>query len=222
MKKYTTLLFDLDNTLLDFTRAEYLCIKELFRINSLPCDDKAINLYSEINDRYWKAYERGEIKAEGIYVNRFITFGKEMGIEVNGQELFKGYSKLLSKCTVKKPYCDEILCYCKNKGYDIAIITNGLAFNQHSRIKLSGIINYISHTFISEELGAQKPEKAFFDGVLGVIDEKDKSKVLVIGDSVTSDISGAVNAGLDSCFIGQKDCEATYKIKNLKELEQII
>lgn len=222
MKKYTTLLFDLDNTLLDFTKAEYLCIRELFKINSLPYDDKAVNLYSEINDRYWKAYERGEIKAEGIYVNRFVTFGQEMGVEVDGEALFAGYSKLLSKCTVKKPYCDEILDYCKDKGYDIAITTNGLAFNQHSRIKLSGIINYISHTFISEELGAQKPEKAFFDRVLSKICEKDKSKVLVIGDSVTSDIKGAVNAGFDSCFIGEKDCEATYKIKNLEELKNII
>lgn len=222
MKRYTTLLFDLDNTLLDFTKAEYLCIKELFKINSLPHDDNAVKLYSEINDRYWKAYERGEIKAEGIYVNRFITFGQEMGVKVDGDKLFSGYSALLSKCTVKKPFCDEILDYCKAKGYDIAITTNGLAFNQHSRIKLSGIINYISHTFISEELGAQKPEKAFFNKVFEIVNEKDKSKVLVIGDSVTSDIAGAINAGIDSCFIGDKECNATYKIKNLKELMNII
>ncbi|MBE6728934.1 MAG: noncanonical pyrimidine nucleotidase, YjjG family [Ruminococcaceae bacterium] len=222
MNKYTTLLFDLDNTLLDFYKSEYLCIKELFKINGLPFDDEAVNLYSEINDGYWKKYERGEIKAEGIYENRFIDFLNEIGVQYDSKKLLHGYPKLLSKSAVKMPYCDEILLYCKNKGYDMAVITNGLAFNQHSRIKISGIKDYISNTFISEELGAQKPEKAFFDRVLEKTKEKDKSKILVIGDSVTSDIKGAFNAGIDSCFIGDKDCEATYKIKQLKELKNII
>lgn len=222
MKKYTTLLFDLDNTLLDFSLAERLCVKEVFKANNLPYDDAAANLYSEVNDGYWKAYERGEIKAQDIYVNRFITFGERIGVKVDGEKLFAGYTSLLSKCCVKKPCCDEILEYCKENGYDVSVVTNGIAYNQRNRIKLSGIINYISHIFISEELGAQKPEKAFFDRALDILEEKDKSKILVIGDSVTSDIAGAINAGIDSCFIGEEACLSTYKIKNLKELTNII
>lgn len=222
MKKYTTLLFDLDNTLLDFSLAERICVKKVFEQNNLPSDDDAADLYSLVNDGYWKAYERGEIKAEDIYVNRFITFGEKIGIKVDGEKLFKEYTLLLSKCSVKKPFCDEILEYCKQNGYDISIITNGIAYNQRSRISLSGIINYISHIFISEELGAQKPEKAFFDRALENLKEKDKTKILVIGDSVTSDIAGAINTGLDSCFLGEKDCNATYKIMELKELINII
>ena len=222
MGKYKTLLFDLDNTLLDFFRAEYLSIKQLFKNHNLPSDDQNVALYSRINDYHWKAFERGEITANQIYKGRFECFGKEVGIPVDPDVLDRDYMKLLSQCAVKMPYCDEILDYCKQKGYSMAVITNGNAYNQHCRMKISGIEKYVTHLIISEEIGAQKPEKAFFDKALSLIEEKDKSKILVIGDSITSDINGAINAGLDSCYIGEGECNATYKIKNLEELKTII
>ncbi|MEE0945911.1 MAG: YjjG family noncanonical pyrimidine nucleotidase [Acutalibacteraceae bacterium] len=222
MCKYTTLLFDLDNTLLDFTRSEFVCIQKLFCEEGLPCDDRAVHRYSQINDMYWKAFERGEIEAREIYTGRFETLAKEYGITVDASALAKGYLQKLSKCVIKMPYCDEILRYCKEKGYKMAVITNGIPENQHSRVELSGICRYISHLFISEEIGAPKPDKAFFDRVFAEIEEKDKSKILIIGDSPTSDIKGAVNVGVDSCFVGKFCSEATYMVKNLAELREIL
>lgn len=222
MSKYTTLLFDLDNTLLDFTRSEYVCIKELFYESGLPCDDAAIKRYSEINDMYWKAFERGEIRAEQIYTGRFETFAAEKNVKLNPESLAKGYLEKLSNCVIKMPYCDEILSYCKEKGYTLAVITNGIPKCQRGRIGLSGIDNYISHLFISQEIGVPKPKVAFFDKVFAEIEEKDKSKILVIGDSPTSDIKGAVNVGIDSCFVGKTCSQATYTVKNLNELKTIL
>lgn len=226
MSKYTTLLFDLDNTLLDFTKAEFLCIKELFKRHGLPNDDQSVKRYSEINDDYWKAFERGEIKAEQIYTGRFDTFAKEKGVKADSKKLAKDYLFLLSQCAIEVENCQKVLVYCKQKGYDICVITNGIAYNQHSRVEKSCIKNYISHLFISEELGSKKPEKEFFDRVLQEICEKDKSKILVIGDSPSSDILGAKNAGLDSCLIKEEEgmllCEPTYRIKKLYEIVNII
>ncbi len=222
MSKYTTLLFDLDNTLLDFTRSEYICIQELFRESGLPCDDASVKRYSEINDMYWKVFERGEIEAEEIYTGRFDTLSAEKGIPMDSAALAKGYLEKLSGCIMKMPYCDEILSYCKEKGYTLAVITNGIPKCQRGRIGLSGIDRYISHLFVSQEIGVPKPEAAFFQKVFEGIEEKDKSKILVIGDSPTSDIKGAVNVGVDSCFVGKACSQATYTVKNLNELKTIL
>ena len=226
MSKYTALLFDLDNTLLDFTGAEFLCIKELFTRHNLPNDDESVRLYSKINDDYWKAFERGEIKAEEIYTGRFETFGKEKGVRVDSKKLASDYLSLLSRCAIEMTGCEKVLSYFKKAGKELAVITNGIAYNQRSRIGLCSIKNYISHLFISEELGSKKPEKLFFDRVFEKLYEKDKSKILVIGDSVSSDILGAKNAGLDSCLItkekGGLSAEPTYRIEKLEDLIDLI
>ena len=226
MRKYTTLLFDLDNTLLDFTGAEFICIKELFTRHGLPNDDDSVRLYSKINDSYWKAFERGEIKAEEIYTGRFDTFGKEKGVRVDSARLAKDYLALLSCCAIEKEYCEDLLSYCKEKGYEISVVTNGIAYNQRSRIERCCIKDYITHLFISEEIGSKKPAREYFEKVFEKIGEKDKSKILVIGDSVTSDILGAFNAGLDSCLLtaekGNLGIEPTYRIESLKDLVNIL
>lgn len=226
MSKYTTLLFDLDNTLLDFTAAEFISIKELFTRHGMPNNDGSVKRYSQINDDYWKAFERGEIKAEEIYTGRFDTFAKEKGFVADSAALARDYLALLSECAIEVDGCRQVLSHFKEKGCEIAVITNGIAYNQRNRIQRCCIKDYISDLFISEELGSKKPEKLFFDKVLERLDQKDKSKILVIGDSLSSDILGAKNAGLDSCLItkekGELSCRPTYVIEKLTDLINII
>lgn len=226
MSKYRFLLFDLDNTLLDFTGAEFVCIKELFTRHGLPNDDDSVKRYSQINDSYWKAFERGEIKAEEIYTGRFETFAKEKGVKADSKKLAEDYLGLLGNCAIEMKDCKRVLSHCRKRGCEIAVITNGIACNQHSRVAKSCIKDYISHLFISEELGSKKPEAEFFEKVFEKLSEKDKSKVLVVGDSVSSDILGAKNAGLDSCLItkekGALIYEPTYRIESLSEIINII
>lgn len=226
MSRYTTLLFDLDNTLLDFTKAEFICIKELFARHSLPNDDASVVRYSQINDLYWKAFERGEIEAEEIYTGRFDTFAREKGIVADSEKLAKDYLALLSQCPIEAEGCESVLSNARKKGYDISVITNGIACNQRSRINLCCIKDYITDVFISEELLSKKPEKLFFDRVFEKLPEKSKSRILVIGDSLSSDIKGAKNAGLDSCLLttekGDLPVEPTYRIEKLTDLMNII
>jgi 2-haloacid dehalogenase len=217
---------DLDNTLLDFFKSEKESIKSVFLELNLDSGDCALQLYSDINDSFWKRFERGEIKICDIQIGRFIEFLKQTNQTADPVLINDRYFYYLSQSVFKLPGYDEVVPYLVEKGYKIYIITNGAASNQHSRIKISGLDNVISGLFISEEMGAQKPEKAFFDIVFENITEKDKSKMLVIGDSVTSDILGGVNAGLDTCLISEKlipeNIKPTYKINNLLELKNIL
>ena len=121
---------------------------------------------------------------------------------------------------------EEILEYLKNKGYFIIAATNGISFTQHKRIALSGLKLYFDAVFVSEDTGHQKPEKAYFDYIIENIPEKDKGKMLIIGDSQSSDILGGINSGIDTCWYNPKgDClvyKSKYQIKDLKELKNIL
>lgn len=226
MCKYTTLLMDLDNTLLDFYKSEKESIRSVFLELNLDSSDFALQLYSDINDSFWKRFERGEIAISEIYVGRFKEFLKQTNQTADPEFINKRYFHYLSQSVFKLPYYNEIIDYLQSKDYKIYIITNGAASNQHSRIKISGLDKIIKGLFISEEMGAQKPEKAFFDIVFKNIPEKDKSKILVIGDSISSDILGGINAGVDTCLINEKpapeNVTPTYKINNLLELKNIL
>ena len=120
----------------------------------------------------------------------------------------------------------EILKYLREKGYKIYATTNGVAFTQYKRVKNSGLEPLFDGVFVSEEAGHQKPEKEYFDYVTEHTDEKDRDKILVIGDSQSSDILGAVNSGIDSCWYNPKNAKTThfsqYEISSLEELKKIL
>ena len=120
----------------------------------------------------------------------------------------------------------EILEYLKGKGYKLYATTNGLSSTQFKRIKNSGIEPYFDKIFVSEEAGHQKPEKEYFDYVIANIPEKDKSKMLVVGDSPSSDILGAVNSGLDACWFNPDNkppkYNTKYQVHTLYELKNIL
>ena len=223
--KYTTLLIDADNTLLDFSLSEKLSITQTFKELGLPYDEKNVALYQKINDECWKELEKGLLTNKQVYTVRFERYLKQIGENYDTTVINEKYFSLLSECTYKMDGCDEILDYLKEK-YALYIVTNGAAFNQNNRIRKSGLINKINGYFISEEIGFKKPQKEFFDYVMERIEEKDKSKILVVGDSLSSDILGGINAGIDTCFINWDKKETklniTYTVNNLYELKNIL
>lgn len=223
--KYTTLLLDADNTLLDFSLAEKISITQTFKELGLPYDEKKVTLYQKINDECWKELEKGLLTNSQVYTVRFERYLKLIGKSFDTSVINEKYFSLLSQCTYKMDGCDEILDYLKEK-YALYIVTNGAALNQNSRIKKSGLNDKINGYFISEEIGFKKPQKEFFDYVIEKIEEKDKSKILVIGDSLSSDILGGINAGIDTCFINwnntQTNLDINYTVNNLYELKNIL
>lgn len=223
-KKYTTLLFDLDDTLMDFGKAEDNAINILLQSYDVPISDENKQIYIELNKSLWKALEKGEITREQLWAKRFTEYFKILGIEADG---VKANFEFMSYIAQGSFMIDGALETCRalHMDYKIYIITNGSKMAQQGRLTKSPLLEYIDGVFISEEIGFVKPEKGFFDYVFSVIDEKDKAKVLVIGDSLSSDIEGAVSYGLDSCWLNrgeEKENNATFQIKYISQITDIL
>ncbi len=221
MMKYTTILFDSDDTLLDFKASERQAIYRAFEIAGLPFDDDIRAVYSEINHGLWKALERGETTTDELLCERFRILFKRYGYAHDPQKMNDLYFKCLSNTDFTMEGAVEILEYLYGR-YELDIITNGVGYIQASRLKNADIRKYINKVFISGEIGISKPHIGFFDYVLSHIDEQDRSKILVVGDSLSSDIKGALNAGLDCVYIGDGDNNATHQVSNILQLKNIL
>ncbi len=221
--RYTTILFDSDDTLLDFKASERDAIYRTFEIAELPFDEEIRASYSKINHDLWKTLERGEVTTDELLVLRFKRLFEKYGYVYDPQKMNDLYFKCLAETSFTKDGAVEVLEYLLGK-YELDIITNGVGYIQTSRLSNADIRKYINKLFISGEIGASKPSPVFFDYVLNNIEEKDKSKILVVGDSLTSDIKGACLAGLDSVYIGTDKGEysPTYTINDIKELKRLL
>ncbi len=219
--KYTTILFDSDDTLLDFKASEKQAIYEAFRHADLSFDEDIRADYSSINHGLWKALERGEVTTDELLVLRFARLFEKYGYDYDPKAMNDLYFHCLSDTSFTMEGAVEILEYLYGR-YELDIITNGVGYIQTARLSNADIRKYIKHLFISGEIGISKPHKGFFDYVLSTVDEKDKSKILVVGDSLTSDIKGALDAGLDCVYIGKEVNEATYMVSNILGLKNIL
>ncbi len=226
MKKYTTLYFDLDNTLLDFTAAEYKAIRQLLALHNLPVTDEIVSTYSAINQTWWERFEKGEIKKEEIFAGRFHDLLAHFGFEGDPIKMSEDYFEFLSQGSDIIDGADKVLEYVKERGYTVCITTNGMSRTQYRRIDNCVIKQYFDYIFVSEDAGHQKPEKEYFDYVMANTPEKDKSKILVIGDSMSSDILGGINFGVDTCWLNpkcnSKQYKTTYEIANIMQICDIL
>ncbi len=230
MKKFTTLLFDADNTLLDFHKDEHQALVRVLEIYGVPVTKENLETYSEINQGMWKQLEKGEITKAELKKTRFEFFFKAIDFHCEEDPLTVNnhYLSLLSEGGNTLEGAVETVKQLHEKGYELHIITNGIAATQAKRLERSGLLPYIGEVFVSESIGYQKPRKEYFDAVLNNIKEKDKKKILVIGDSLTSDIQGAMNAGLPCCWLdhGTESCGKEYKIdfviRDIREVEGVV
>lgn len=228
MKTYMYLLFDADNTLLDFNKGERLAFEQALSAFSVEILPHHYALYHEVNDALWKAYERSEIPKERIYTDRFVNFCGVAGLTLPCGELEILYRNTLSSMAVCVEGADSLLRDLKQADYRLFLITNGDEKVQTSRMAKSGLAPFFEAIFISETVGHAKPSPLFFDAVEKAIDGFDRQKALVIGDSETSDIRGANNAGIDCCHIRydgrplSDNVRADYQIDALHELRGLL
>ncbi len=233
MKRYDIILFDADGTLYDFEQSEARAVSEVLSVCGLPTDPGTIGLYHRINDAEWKALERGETTRERLKVERFsklISALSDSGIRgcATAEEMCGLYVDRLSQQCILFPE-SETVCRTLSEAADLYIITNGITRVQEGRFARSPITKYFRNMFISEAMGAVKPERRYFEIVfesLGITAEQAKERVLVVGDSLSSDIKGADSVGLDSCWFDPKGEDAgnlcpTYTIRSLYELFDI-
>ncbi len=226
MKKYEVLLFDVDGTLLDFNKAEEEGIEGLLNHLGVPVTAENKYKYHITNKRYWEMLERGEITRERLLGQRFEEFFGEFGVQVNGDEVDALYRQYLNASAVLIDGAIELLDSVKGK-YPLYIVTNGVAETQYTRLAKSGLDKYFDGIFISEEAGSQKPQMAFFEYCFEKMGRRDVENMLIIGDSLTSDMRGGNNAGIDTMWYNPKGDEnhtevhLDYIVTTLKEMKDM-
>jgi len=227
VKHYQTLLFDLDDTLLDFGQAENQALEKLFMELAIPLTKDMRETYKMFNTGLWRAHEEGKIGREELVNTRFAIFFEHYGKKVDGAEYERKYRSYLNDGHQLIEGAMELIQTLRDK-FELYIVTNGVVATQEKRLKDSGLSPYFHHVFVSEEVGYQKPKLEFFDHVFQKLSHVDKAKTLIIGDSLTSDIQGGVNAGIDTCWYNPHakknniDVQPTYEIRKLEELGRIL
>jgi len=196
-----TILWDVDGTLLDFDAAERAAIKTLFREFDLgECTDERIVRYSEINVSFWKRLEKNELSRPLVLVGRFEQFFGEYGIDTRiASEFNERYQLTLGDTIVYRDDSLNIVKGLKGKVKQY-VVSNGTVAAQTKKLERSGFGEWMDGVFLSEELGVEKPNIGFFEKVFSSIRPDDLSEVMIVGDSLTSDIQGGMNAGIKTCW----------------------
>lgn len=229
MDKFTTILWDVDGTLLDFLYSQKLAITKCFQSIGREITEDMIQRYSQINDSYWKRLELGEITKAELLPGRFTTLFAEYGIvDVDVEAFLREYQENLGNVYC---YLDDSLKLCKElkaRGIKQYVVTNGVSSTQRHKLELSGLAQTMEKLFISEEIGAPKPHKEFFEHCLSRVSEKDKSSILLVGDSLTSDIKGGILAGIRTCWYRPEGTEndtvyrPDYEISRLHQIRDLL
>lgn len=227
MAKYNCIMMDIDNTLLDFDAAERKALLETLQQFSLPCDEAAVSRYHEINSSLWGELNKGKIRRDKLVIERFDRFVKEMGAAAKATELNRAYTEHLATHADVIPGAEEALQELAEVATMIAV-SNGTESVERGRLKLSGFEKYFDDIFVSEAVGVSKPNPKIFQMAMRKLGIEHSDKVLVVGDSLSADIQGGVNAGLDTCWVNMNGLEnesgltPTYEVKALCELYPIV
>ncbi len=221
-----TVFLDLDDTLLDFHRSEAVAISETLSSFGIEPTEATKKRYSEINRSMWEQLELGNMTREEILVRRFELLFEELLVDVSGLEARNRYEWNLGGSYFYIEGAESLLDEISKK-YDLYLMSNGTAAVQDRRIAASGIAKYFKGIFISENVGYNKPSREFFDRCFAKIPNLDKTESIIVGDSLSSDIQGGINAGIKTCHYnsrGEKKDGITpdYTINALEELPSLL
>lgn len=224
MKKvYKTVLLDADNTLFDFDEAERQALDVTLRERGILPTEEIRARYLAINRPLWEALHRQELEQDWLVVERFRRLGEELGLRCDPAEWNREYLEALGACPALLPgargLLEALAPHCV-----LALATNGVAKVQRARLANSPITPFFQGIFISQEIGAAKPDRGFFDHILAALGA-DRQDTVMIGDTLSSDIQGAINAGVDSIWYSrnhEKSDLPTYRVTTLEEIPELV
>ena len=233
MPRYSHLLFDLDDTLLDFKEASARAFDQFYDryLSSMEITrHTAFEHYHDANMMVWEMFEQGQISIEELKLKRFEWMYQHAGLPVPHDDLIHQSSFYLEALIQSTSLHEgaEALLKDLSRRFHLSVITNGISYVQLSRLNRLNIRHYFQHLFISEEIGHSKPSSDFFNHVLHTLQPDHTGHVLVIGDSLKADIAGALKSGLDACWynpsslINESGLMPRFEIKNWQELNDVI
>lgn len=226
--KYPYLLFDADDTLFDFPKASSRAFSIMCETHGIPNSPETYQLYHEINLELWAAFDRGEVSKEFVTLERYVRFLKALNIDADPVRCNQDYLTALGQGVYPLPYAEEVCRALAGRGHKLYIITNAVASVQRNRLRGSVFGELFTDAFISEEAGASKPNRAYYEYVQARVPAITAENTLVIGDSLATDIRGANNAGLPCCWFNpgkksrQDGLRVDYEISDLRELLDIV
>jgi len=225
--KYDVLLFDLDDTLLDFAKTEHNAFRYLFEEYGLPNGlNDYLGSYKAISRSLWEDLENGRTTLTELKVERFKRLFKEHSLEIDPIICSQKYIENLGKEVHMIEGVEEM--FANMKDFRVALLTNGFKVAQHARVNGSALKNLFEVIITSEETGFQKPQKEIFEYALDKLQISDPSRVLMIGDSLSSDIQGGNNFGIDTCWFNPTkkhnltEIKPTYEIHSWNQLVGIV
>ena len=222
--KYKFLLFDLDHTLLDFDAAEDIALTQLLEEEGVEDIQTYKDYYVPMNKALWKDLEQKKITKAELIKTRFAKLFAHFVIEKDGAYLAERYQFFLSKQGQTFPGVEDLLKKLISKGYELYAAINGITYIQTGRLEQSGIAPYFKEIFISEQLHTQKPDAEFYEKIGARIPNFDKNQTLMIGDSLSADIQGGNNAGIDTIWYNphhlenKTQAQPTYEVDSYQAL----
>lgn len=220
------LFLDLDDTILDFHKAERIALSKTLQELGLEPTEEVLSRYHAINKWHWEQLEQGKLTRDEVLVNRFGALFREMGREVEPQLCARTYEKNLSVGHYFLPGAEEAVERLSKK-YRLFLASNGTASVQKGRMTSANLYRFFEQVFVSQEIGFNKPAKEYFDACFARIPGFDREKAMIVGDSLTSDIRGGINAGIRTVWVNpeKKSCGETkpdYEIESLSQLEGLL
>lgn len=220
------LFLDLDDTILDFQKAEHIAISKTLAEFGFPGDAEVLRRYSVINKAHWEALERKEMTRDEVVVGRFRVLFREYGIDVDARRVADRYEENLSVGHWFLPGAPEAL-ESLSRRYKLYLASNGTARVQAGRLKSANISHYFQQIFVSQEIGANKPDILYFQRCFDRIPGFDPARAMMVGDSLTSDILGGIRAGIATCWVNphHKDSGSVtpdHQIESLSQLEALL
>ena len=226
--RYDVLLCDADNTLFDFNKAEVFAFADACGLMGIEPTDELLKTYSVINEALWKLLEKGGITQKELRVRRFEQFLEAIGrTDLDAPRMAKEFADSLGRQSVPIEGAVEAVARW-SRLVPVIIVTNGIAYVQHGRMERSEIRHFIRGMVISEEVGAAKPDPKMLEIGMEMAGVTDKRRALMLGDSLSSDIAAAANAGVDACWYNPhgakngKNLPVAYEIADLDEVDAIL
>ena len=221
------LFLDLDDTILDFHKAERIALSKTLASFGLDPTEAVLGRYHIINKEHWERLERKELTRDQVLEGRFRTLFAELGRTVDAAAVTRAYEQNLSIGHYFLPGAQEAVQRLSQK-YRLFLASNGTATVQHARLTSAGLYPYFEKVFVSQEVGHNKPSREYFDACFSQIPGFDVEKALMVGDSLTSDIRGGSRAGMKTCWINpdhlppRADIPADYQLEHLAQLEALL